>query len=327
MTSEELILLLDSLQTQLPKCANQVLLRLVSKCVTAGTNEVEISGHDLATELNISRDAVTVAARALAGIITVRGGERISTTWVLPGDWFVVQRELFAVVSPVEKSSSWQSNQARLAWKPGQQLDEKPGQTGLETRPAGRVTRPAWTTYQASTGLETRPAPTENQSDDSKTGLETRPRSIDRDRGLSSVERVLLLRDSIEGVNWLPEELRQDGDQLKRWLRFYFAQTRPQHPVPDGPDEIIQAKCLALANLARLQHVLAQLHKKSTRPGDNWAWFVTVFCQRIKGTKDTSTVPAPPAFRQTKKTPSSERRPEFVDELLSEVSGATGRMQ
>lgn len=326
MTSEELILLLDSLQTRLPKCANQVLLRLAAKCITSGTNQVEISAADIARELGMAEDSVKVAKRAIGGFVTTAGGNGNPTIWTLPPEWFVLQRELFAVHSPVGNSVQFPGNQGAPPWKPGHQPPWKPGPSALETRATTQVTRAQWTSFQGATSLETRAASPENKADNPDTGLETRAPSIDRDRALSSVEPVLSHRDSIEGVNWLPEELRQDGEQLKRWLRFFFAQTRPQQTVPDGPDEIIQAKCLALANLARLQHVLSQLHKKGTRPGDNWAWFVTVFCQRIRGTKDTTTVPAPPAFRQSKKTPSSERMPEFTRDLLRETGAAVGKL-
>jgi hypothetical protein len=326
LTSEELILLLDSLQTRLPKCANQVLLRLVAKCITGGTNEVDISAADLARDLGIAEDSVKVAKRALAGILGTRGGARISTTWILPADWFVVQRSLFAVHSPSGEAVNWPGNQGSVPWKPGQLLPQKPGQTALETRATATVTRAGWTSFQGSTATETRAESPENGQLDPSAALETRAPSIDRDRALSSVEGVLHLRDSIEGVNWLPEELRTDGQTIKRWLRFYFAQTRPQLPVPDGPDEIIQAQCLAISEITRLQMVLRKLEKSHTKCGDSWKWFVATFCQRIHGTKDTKSVRAPIGFRREKKNPSSDGGAEFQRDLLRETSAAVGRM-
>lgn len=326
MTSEELILLLDQLQTQLPKCAIQVLLRLVAKCIAGGTNQVEISAADIARELGMSEDTVKVAKRALDGIVTTAGGNGNPTVWTLPVEWFVVQRSLFAVNSPVDNWAERPGNNGAAPWKPGQSPSWKPGHSALETRATTGVTRAPWTSFQGARTLETRAHEPENRNLDPSDALETRAPSIDRIEHCDVHVPVVSIRDSIDGVNWLPEDLRQDGEQLKRWLRFYFAQTRPQQPVPDGPDEIIQAKCLAITGLARLQHVLSQLHKKGTRPGDTWAWFVTVFCQRVHGTKDTTQVVAPPAFRQSKKTPSSERRPEFVNDLIADVTGATGRM-
>ncbi len=287
---------------------------------------VEISARDLAVDLGISRDAVKVAARALAPWVTSRNNHGVAMLWTLPAEWFVIQRSLFAMPSPVDNSARWTSNQATVAWKPGQPVDEKPGHTGLETRPHGRVTRPLWTTYQATSGLETRPQDTQVIESTQVSGLETRPSSIDRDRGLSSVEPVVNLRDSIETVNRLPEELRQDAENLKRWLRSFFAQIRAGDTIPDGPDEIILAKCLAIAQLGRLAHSLKKLHSKQTRCGDNWAWWVTVFCQRIHGTKDTTAVPAPMGFHQPKKPASHEGGGQFPADLLQKVTAAARTM-
>lgn len=327
MTSEELIILLDGLQTRLPKCANQVLLHLVAKCIRSGSNEVATSEAQIARDLGMSRDAVKVAKRALRGIVETHGGEGNATTWILPVEWFALQRSLFAVNSPVDKWPNLPGNQAPLPGNqaghlPGNQAgpDEKPGRTCLETRQG-------WTSFQAGGCLETRQVSPETKDLSQSTCLETRQPSIDRVEYCGFTGTVLRLRDSIEGVNWLPDEKRTHGEILKRWLRDYFAQTRPHQPVPDGPDEIILAKCLALASLDRLDNVLQKLAEQKIQCKESWAWFVTVFCQRIYGTKDTKQVPAEPAFRQAKKNPSSERRPEFTTDLLDELTSATKKLQ
>lgn len=320
MTSEELILLLDNLQPTLPKCANQVLLRLVAKCIASGTNEVDISAAELARDLGISRDAVKVACRALSGMITTRGGNGVGTVWILPADWFVVQRSLFAIPSSVENRLNLPGNQAAVAWKPGNQPDDKPGRTGLETRQGCLVTRQRWTSFQAGTPLETRQAETENQQV-TPFDLPGNQAILDRSsRVLSSVATSVSLRDSIEGVNHLPEELGEHAAELKRSLREYFVRHHPSHTVQDGPDEIILAKCLAISPLRGIVSVLESLHRKNTRPGDTWAWFVTVFCSRIHRTRDLATVRAHPAFHQPKKNPSSERGGGFSADLLQEIA-------
>jgi hypothetical protein len=326
LTSEELIVLLDSLQTRLPKCANQVLLRLVAKCIVNGTNEVTDSAAQIARELGMSEDSVKVARRALAGIVSGTYQNGIATPWVLPAEWFVVQRSLFAVSSPVENWPNRPGNQDGSPWKPGREAPQKPGRTALETRVPALETRAQWTSFQGGTSLETRAVVQENQPDTENTGLETRPLSIDRDRGLSSFEGVLHLRDSIEGVNRLPDELRPHAEKLKRWLRDYFLDIRAGDTVPDGPDEIILAKCLAIAELPRLGHLLKKIHGKRTKCGDTWAWWVTVFCQRVKGTKDTTAVPAHPAFHQPKKPASHESGGQFPADLLQQVSAAARTM-
>ena len=323
MTSEELILLLDNLQPTLPKCANQVLLRLVAKCIASGTNEVDISAAELARDLGISRDAVKVAGRALSGMITTRGGNGVGTVWILPADWFVVQRSLFAIPSSVENRLNLPGNQAGPAWKPGSQPEEKPGRTCLETRQGCLVTRQPWTSYQAGGSLVTRQVDTENQQV-TPFDLPGNQAILDRSsRDLSSVATSVSLRDSIEGVNQLPAELGEQAAELKRWLRGFFGKHHPSHTIPEGPDEIILAKSLAIAPLASLVGILQNMNRKNTRPGDTWAWFVTVFCSRIHRTRDLSTVRAHPAFHQPKKNPSSERGSGFSADLLQETAAAS----
>lgn len=322
MTSEELILFLDRLQPTLPKCANAVLLRLVSKCITNGTNEVDISAAELARELNISEDSVKVAKRALAGIVETKGGNGVPTVWCLPPDLFVVQRSLFAMSSPVENVVNWPGNQGAPPWKPGHLPPQKPGHTALETRAPALETRARWTSYQGATATETRAPFVENQQDNpdycpGNQGILDRSNRI-----LPSVPDDYDHRDSIEWVNYLPPELAVQAEDLKRWLRSFFGKNDPSHTVPDGPDEIILAKCLAIAPAFSLAKVLQTLDRSKTRPGETWAWFVTVFCQRIHRTKDLSAVKAPAGFHQTKKDPSSERQAQFSADLLQQTAAA-----
>ena len=237
-----------------------------------------------------------------------------------------MQRDLFAVHSPVGNIVQWPGNQANDAWKPGDPMAWKPGDKRLETRRKSLETRRSWTSFQAIEPLETRRSDTENQ----QLNPEETPGNqgiLDRsNRALSSVEPVVNLRDSIEQVNTLPEECRENATELKRWLRGFFGKHHPSHTVPEGPDEIILAKCLAIAPLANLVSVLQTLNRKATRPGDTWAWFVTVFCQRIHRTRDLTQVAAPPAFRQPKKNPSTEGQGDFQRDLLRETGAAVGRL-
>jgi hypothetical protein len=76
-----------------------------------------------------------------------------------------------------------------------------------------------------------------------------------------------------------------------------------------------------------LAQILTSLDKKQTRPGDTWAWFVTVFCQRTHGTKNTAGIAAPAGFHQPKKNPSHEsRESNFTGDLLQQVGEAVHRL-
>jgi hypothetical protein len=95
LTYEELFVYIDELQAHLPKCANAVLLKLIAKCIIQGENTIKISTCDLARELNVSRDAIRVAAIALQDVIAVEAGQNVVYRWTLPAHWFSPQRVLF----------------------------------------------------------------------------------------------------------------------------------------------------------------------------------------------------------------------------------------
>ena len=112
MTYEQLFQFIASIQPSLPKCALPVLIHLIDKVIGGSSNVVAISDRALAKEVNISRDAVSVAAKALSPIIAIEGGERLLRKWTLPAEWFYEQRSLFASKQAVENPSDWRSNQA-----------------------------------------------------------------------------------------------------------------------------------------------------------------------------------------------------------------------
>lgn len=320
MTYEELIVAIDDAAPTLSEASLRLLLRLVSLAIQNGSNEIRISHRDLADAMKMSREGVARAARGLSGIVAIDGGHKVTSTFTLPADWFAPQRSLFAVSGVVDNISNWPTYQARSGQQTRPALANEPGQGGQRARPGGQPTRPDLA-YEpghvanepGQSGQRPRPGIMQNQQ------LSADP--LDRSsRDLSSIVDLPTPSESIERVNHIPEELAHDARLLKKWLKSYFEGHHPSHTAPDGPDEIILAKCLAISPLARLAQTLTTLDKKGTRPGETWAWFVTVFCQRIHRTKYPAQVAAPPGFIQPKKTPSSERGGGFSADLLQEVA-------
>lgn len=348
-THNDLFALLAPLLPSAPKCTVVILWHLIARCIEENTNEIDVSAYDLAAQLNVSRDAVRVTARFLssptAGSVLAVRTTPSGTKWVFPVDWFTPQFSLF---EGVENFHTQQTNQATR----GPHVEELPGHyahtwgSNQATPPpknttGSRLTRlpfHQWRSNQAtnSHAWETNQAtPTQNQQ--LGTLVEELPGQVlDRSsRVVSSFVGVLLLRDSIEGVNRLPPPLAENGQELRRWLRGFFEKHHPSHTAPDGPDEIILAKCLAVAPLASLKGVMEALKRRGTRPGDTWAWWVTVFCQRIHKTKDLTAVPAHPAFHEEtpRKNPSHEtaaaeaaETPEFGRQMLHQVAGNTRKL-
>ena len=326
MTYEELLQKLDDLQTTLPKCANAVLLRLVAKSIALGSNEIEISARDLATELNLSRDAIRVAAHALRGILTVHGSERVSTRWVLSADWFSPQRSLFTASTFVENRSYWPGNQARGGRETRPEVDEKPGQCWTSNQASGRVTRPRWTDYQASldekpgqSGLITRPALTQNQQ---LTGGGAHDRSIDTSPKGSIEEEVI---DRVVHATKLPEHLVDASSVLSEHLRGYAQELGPPHLAAATPDETILARCFAIAPLGELISLLRQMHRKGTRTGDGYAWFVAVFANRIHRIRSQDLRIALQRH-SARKPPGRTRDRDFGPSLVNQATAGLSRM-
>lgn len=147
MTYEELIVAIDDAAPKLTEASLRVLLRLVSLGIQTGSCEVQLSHRDLAEQLSMSREGVARGLRGLAGIVTIDGGNKMLSTFVLPPEWFAPQRSLFPVPRTVENTSIWPTNQARsgLRTRPG--LANEPGQNW----PTNQA---SWPTNQARTYAE-----------------------------------------------------------------------------------------------------------------------------------------------------------------------------
>lgn len=326
MTYEDLLVAIDKEAPNLKCCALRVLLRLIAIGIEEGTNEVKASRAYLADGLGMAIESVDEATRGLAHLMRIEKEDGRTRKFVMPIEWFTPQRSLFVAAGAVEKTLRLPGNQARTGLETRQAPAQNPGRNmpGFSENLPGNQAEPAWNSREPAQnpgmgGLETRQVLTHNQQ------LGDNP--LDRsNRVLSSVDSSSTPARSIERVNHLPTELQSEAEELKRWLRGFFGKHHLSHTVPAGPDEIILAKCLAIAPLPSLVGVLQVMNRKGTRPGDTWAWFVTVFCQRIHRTRDTNAVEAPPAFCQGKKNPSSEGRPGFASDLLQEVAAGVPRL-
>lgn len=172
MTYEDLFICIDEAAPKLPGCALRLLLRLISMALKSGSNEIRISIRTLATEMDMTKDAVTVATLALKGIITTKASPGVPCTFTLPADWFAPQRSLFAVSGNLDNRLQRPGNQDTDVLETRTLAYVKPGHSVLETRTP-------WATYQDGVSrkpghlgdfpghsvLETRTVNTQNQQD------------------------------------------------------------------------------------------------------------------------------------------------------------------
>lgn len=327
MTYEDLLVAIANEAPNLSKCAIGVLLRLVATAIETGSPDLRLSHNWLSERTGLSREGVARGTRELAHIIGVGVSNGVSTSYSLPAEWFAPQRSLFAVDSRLGERFNLPNPQAGSGQLSRQVPANVPGSTGQISRqerptfqapPANGFGIPANTPGRS--GQDSRQVSTQNQ--------QLSDASLDRsNRVLPALEPLHGLRDSIESVTQLPVAFREDAETLKRWLRDFYETHHPSHRPPEGPDESIQAKCLAIAPLRRLAGILATRDKKGTRPGESWAWFVTVFANSVHGTKVLADVPAPPEFRKTLKPPSTESGTLFPNSLLKQAAASVHTMR
>jgi hypothetical protein len=326
LTYEDLIVALANELPSMSGSAMRLLIRLIACCIENGTNEISVSKYWLAQRTGLSRAGVTLAARELERLIDIKMAAGVNTRFTLPEDWFTPQRSMFAIHSRVENQPHSPTFQASSSLETRLPLANFPGRTSQ----LSRRDQPGNQAALANSVDELARKPGYSSQEtrlDSTQNEQLTPNPLDRsNRVLSSVEPLLHLRDSIEGANFIPTAFADNAETLKRWLRSYFVKHHPSHNAPEGPDDVILAKCLAVAPLARLAQTLTTLDDKATTPRDSWAWFVTVFCQRIHKTKLWSQVKAPEGFQQTKKPASSEGGAQFSADLLQEVTAGVRTM-
>lgn len=284
MTYAELFLYIDSIQTQLPKCAVPVLLRLVAKGIGGGSNEVEVSASRLAAELGMSRDAIRVAARSLSELLDVRSSIGVSSRWVLPADWFEPQRSLFELRPRVENGPYLTRNQAGTSLETRQVPDDKPGSYLPGNQATCRVTRPLWASYQAgpdekpgNTRRLTRQVFQENQQ------LSGEPAQIESNRIVSLDDQCSSIVNRILVHTKISADLTKDGDILSQHLRSWYAERGLEHLTPAGPPQRMLAPTLALAPLETLLRKLSGIDPPASGPPRTWIWFFITLTNQLHG--------------------------------------------
>lgn len=320
MTGDELLCLIADAQHVLPNSGIRLLLELAALCIRGRTCEITFSQRDFALRLGLSRDNVRLAVRELQHHFRIDTSTSNTTTFTLPVEWFSSQLGLFSVgrgletrpLLPGNQASTMPGNQATSGletrpWWPKNQatLAEKPGHTGLETRPSGLNSRPL--------GLETRPQVTQNEQ------LTEDPGDLIRSdqRFYSRGDSVSLINQIMAHTRLKPEQNDEASllrDHLKAFMRAHGERAVP----PAGPHESMLARCLALASLKDILEKLAALAKKPPGRPREWIWFLIIFGQDFHEIPAEVTVDAVKRF-QHKKSPAREQMA-FSNDLVKQTA-------
>ena len=327
LTYEELIVAIDDAAPRLSEASLRLLLRLVSLAIQTGSSEVRASHEWLAGQLGMSEEGIARGKRGLAGIIKAEGGNRVTTTYVMPADWFTPQRSLFAVPSGQIPRPDWPTNQARSGLPTRPALANEPGQSGQPTRPVWPTNQASWPTNQASlanepgqSGLPTRPALTQNQP------LSGSPPDQIRSDQIGSLEPSVVLINQIAQIDNLKEEQVEDARTLASRLVGYAAAYGHGRIREQKPSERILARCLAIAPVDTLIKTLSLMAGKSVSCGEKYAWFVTVFLNRIHGIESKLVVQVFENVLQKKKA-GRHTDPLYTEQLLQQTAAGVRTMQ
>jgi hypothetical protein len=286
MTYDGLILAVEEIADSLRPHAYRLLHHLIATAISEGTNEIQVSSGALAKRLQCSRDKVREAAAALKPYVEVSANHATGHTFRLPAVWFTQGKGIFTDWETVEKSPGLASNQATSWRETRQPVGVKPGNPGGidgENQATGwRETRQPSRTNgedQATGWRETRQPLEQNQQ---VTGGE-KCRSIDLDslvqlQSFRSIEEIALCKT-------LSPEQRADAIELSAALRSHQCEFGKPRGDLGHVDEQILARCLAVAPLRELHRELKKLREHHTPAGSSYAWYPTVFCQRLKGIK------------------------------------------
>jgi hypothetical protein len=284
MTYEELIVAVTKHSTELPQTGLKLLLHLITTGITEGTNEIQTSTRTLAKNLKCSKDKVGEAVQSLRDILQATVNPGIGHTFHLPPEWFQESRGIFTPLARVEKLADCPGNQDTTVLETRTPDVRNETITVLETRTpdASLSWKPGHSRrmnseYQDTSVLETRTPLTQNQQ---------LADVADVDRSIGSIEIQYNSYESIEHIacaKTLTTDQRSDAIELSSWLRSYLREFGPPDQDQRAPDQQILARCLAVAPLGSLLSELKKMQQRCVRAGSQYAWFVTVFAQRLKG--------------------------------------------
>ena len=284
MTYEQLFFYMSNLVMELEGAAGKLLVHLIGTAISEGTNEIHATSRSLARHLRCWRNNITAAVEQLKPYIDVSVSQKTGYTFRLPADWFSEGRGIFTDFSSVEKSGSRSENRSttgpngdppmdRLSGHSGRTNGENRATGGSKSGPHGRTNGE----NRATGGLQTEPVSTQNQQLTSGSVAD-----LINQNNLIDIHFFDSIRAIAAAKTVLPEH-RAEAMELAAALRTYHHQFGPSNrelgPVP----EVIIARCLAVAPLGSLLSELKQLRIQAVRAGSKYAWYVSVFCQRLQG--------------------------------------------
>jgi hypothetical protein len=319
LTYEELILTIDDEAPSLKGAAVKLLWRIIAIAIRQGGPTVQVSQRSLEQGLGMSRDILQEATNALRRVITVSTSKGQYTIYTIPDTWLPPDRRLPFSTGGLEfpplvawKSLHRVSTFPQVAEKPGHGWPGNPATSGLEIPPR-------WPGNPATGGLESPPPgleipPRQTQNQQLAPGALNQIRSESDCSGIETISQI----SQISAIERLREDQKEVAALLAQALVRYVSFHPPRVRSERHPSQLVLARCLALGDYDTLQETLQNLHESKARAGSKFAWFVTVFANRIHGWSKEEVADALERGKEEKKL-GRAATPLFTDQLQEEI--------
>jgi hypothetical protein len=259
-------------------------LRLLALGVQMRSNSIEVSDRWLYGDLGISKDGLTVAKRQIARYVTVEVENGVVTRYSLPLPWLSAQSPMFPYQGALLNRADRPAQQDTTALQNRTPVPFSAGHSALSNRadcPAQQGDCPAEQGgVPRSTGQSAPPsrAPlTENQQLAAGALIRSDQTQI------PVVDLSIVQIRNVAAIDKLQEEQKEVASLLSSKLVEYCRKHQKEPLVEQYPPERILARCLAIAPYKTLNETLETLSKEGGPTGKKFAWFVTVFLNRIHG--------------------------------------------
>lgn len=326
MTYEDLLV---AIANEIPKLSGnglKLLIRLIACAIESGTGRVTVSKYWLADKTQMSREGITIATREIAPIVPTEPARGVSTTFILPEDWFTPQRSLFAIDSRVQNRLQSPNFQATGSQETRRLVAQKPGDASQETwrqsptnlasvaQKPGDVARKPGDASQETWRLNTQNQRLTGSGD-----------SIESIEAVTGNQKCIRIVDVIARVDRVEKHQQQDAEILREQLVEYRLRFHQNELASKAPDDKIVARCLAIAPIEKLCETLNQMAADNIQPRPKNAWFVTLLLNKIHDVPPEITK-ARFQLHFQKKPASSEGDGQYSADLLQQVSAAARTM-
>jgi hypothetical protein len=285
MTFEELFVAIDAeahRRTLKPHTV-RLLVHLIALAIKDGTQQIRASRTYLINSITMPRKKIDQATNELAHLMTIEARQGATRIYSIPPEWFIPQPKIFAV-----QAEEFSTIHSRPRCEPSTGIARSPlaktaGSTTSQALGSQRAqsmqTGSAGSQVPIQTGSAGSQVPTENQQLTSPTNVFD---SIES--GFSSKEVSVQVIDRIARATSVAVENENDARELSELLRAYAQAFRGPH---GRPDQLVLARCFAIAPLGDLKKLLLNDMRRTTLPPFNsYMYLVSVFAEKIHGIKN-----------------------------------------